>query len=154
MTYALDTNTVSYILRNEKGVRERWLHEERLGWRLTIPLVAYYEVKRGLLAVRSSTKLALFEGICETLRVDPLTVRDMDIAAGIYAHRKALGRPMDASDLLIAAQCISNGHTLVTNNTRHFEGIDDLRIDDWVKQKLCKMRNLTPLHLSLLLHSA
>ncbi|MCL2600230.1 MAG: type II toxin-antitoxin system VapC family toxin [Treponema sp.] len=133
MICALDTNIVSYILRGEKGVRERWIHEENLGRRTILPLITYYEVKRGLLAAMATTKLALFEEICGMLEVDPLTAYDMDIAANIYAKHKRLGRPIDAADLLIAAQCISNDYTLVTHNTRHFEGIDGLRIEDWVK---------------------
>jgi len=57
----------------------------------------------------------------------------MDMAADIYAIRKRLGQPIEAADLLIAAQCLSHGYTLVTNNTRHFEGISGLRLDNWVK---------------------
>jgi len=55
----------------------------------------------------------------------------MDIAADIYAERKALGKPIDDGDLLIAAQCINHGYVLVTNNTKHFQDITGLKIVDW-----------------------
>jgi predicted nucleic acid-binding protein len=56
------------------------------------------------------------------------------MASDIYALRKHLGRPMDDGDLLIAAQCIARGYTLVTHNTKHFEGITGLSLVDWAAQ--------------------
>ncbi|MCL2827872.1 MAG: PIN domain-containing protein [Oscillospiraceae bacterium] len=44
MIYALDTNIISYILRDDKDVKARWLQEERTGNQVIIPLIVYYEV--------------------------------------------------------------------------------------------------------------
>jgi predicted nucleic acid-binding protein len=93
----------------------------------------YYEIRRGLLSVDAATKLAAFERIFKTLGVDDMTVNDMNAAAHIYSVRRRQGRPMNDSDLLIAAQAVSRGYTLVTNNTKHFEGIDGLKLANWVK---------------------
>ena len=57
----------------------------------------------------------------------------MDVAANIYAERKAVGRLVDDGDLLIAAQCINNGYILVTNNAKHFHDIFGLEIIDWTQ---------------------
>ena len=132
MKYALDTNIISYIMRGEGGVKERWIKEESLGNFSTIPLIVYYEVKRGLLAVNATTKLNAFEKVCASLQIDDLNPQDMDIAARIYAERTKQGRPIDDADLLIAAQAISRDCTLVTNNTKHFEGIEGLSLENWV----------------------
>jgi predicted nucleic acid-binding protein len=35
-------------------------------------------------------------------------------------------------DLLIAATALVYDLTLVTHNTRHFQGIPDLRLEDWL----------------------
>ena len=35
------------------------------------------------------------------------------------------------SNILIAAFCIVHDYTLVTHNVRHFEGIRDLKVEDW-----------------------
>ena len=35
------------------------------------------------------------------------------------------------SDVLIAAFCVINDCTLVTNNTKHFDNIDSLDVEDW-----------------------
>jgi len=134
MIYALDTNIISYILRGDCELKQRWKHEETQGNKLVIPLIAYYEVKRGLIAVNSTNKLKAFEHICKRLKVIELTVKEAQTASYIYSKCKNNGRPIEDADLFIAAQCISNGYTLVTNNIKHFDYIDDLSIINWVKE--------------------
>ena len=55
----------------------------------------------------------------------------MNMASIIYADHKNAGTLIDDTDILIAAQCITHGHTLVTRNTRHFERIKGLQLVDW-----------------------
>ena len=43
------------------------------------------------------------------------------------------GRPIGSMDLLIAAQAISLNITLVTNNTKEFDRISGIKIENWVK---------------------
>jgi predicted nucleic acid-binding protein len=132
--YALDTNIISLILRGDKGVKQRWRQEESEGNRSVIPLIVYYEVRRGLLANDATSKMRAFEELCATLGVDNLTVADMNTASSIYAEHKNSGTLIDDTDILIAAQCITHGHILVTNNTRHFERIEGLQLVDWIEQ--------------------
>jgi predicted nucleic acid-binding protein len=132
MTYALDTNIISYILRGNEDIKKRWRHEELNGHRSVILLVVYLEIKRGLLAAGAKNKLAAFERMIAELGVDVLTVKDVDLAAYLYSECKRKGRSMDDADLLIAAQAISRGYTLVTNNAKHFEGLNGLSLTNWV----------------------
>ena len=133
MIYALDTNIISFIIKGSEIVRERYFEAVSKGIHCVIPLMVYYEVKRGLKANNAENRLRSFEGICTVLGIANLTIVDMDIASDIYAQRKALGRPIDDGDLLIAAQCINNSYVLVTNNTKHFQDIKGLDIIDWIQ---------------------
>ena len=133
MIYALDSNIISYLIRNDNTVRERYFDAISGGSRCVIPLMVYYEVRRGLLANDAHKRMRLFESLCADLGVDNLTVTDMNTAAEIYAARKQDGLPIDDADLLIAAQSITRGYTLVTHNTRHFEDIGGLAIEDWTE---------------------
>ena len=62
-----------------------------------------------------------------------------DAVADVYgplAHKlRQLGRPIGAMDTLIAAQALAQGLVLVTHNIRHFEGVEGLRVEDWVAAK-------------------
>ena len=133
MIYALDSNIVSYMLRDNDTVYEHYADALTNGYTCVLPLITYYEVLRGLLANDSHKLLGLFEDFCNDIDIIDLSVTDMVTAARIYANRKKIGRPIDDSDLLIAAQCVSHQYTLVTNNTRHFANIDGLKIVDWTQ---------------------
>jgi tRNA(fMet)-specific endonuclease VapC len=51
--------------------------------------------------------------------------------ASIRADLKALGTMIGANDLLIAAHARSLGLTLVTNNTREFGRVKQLKVENW-----------------------
>lgn len=129
--YALDTNTISYILKEDPVVVRRFKAESAAGNRMIVPLIAYYEIKRGLLHVGSVRKMQHFELFCSRLGVDELRFDVLDKAAGIYDDLRRKGRLVDDADIIIAAQCVVNGYALVTNNTKHFEHITGLKHVDW-----------------------
>lgn len=132
MMYALDSNTISFILRNNEAVTQRWKQEESAGNRAIIPPITFYEVKRGLLAVNATAKLAAFEQLCDVFGVGTLDMETLDSAAEIYARLKNSGKLIDDADLLIGAYCLTHGYTLVTDNTRHFERIKGLQYENWL----------------------
>ena len=131
MIYALDTNIISYLMRGDKKVTARWLNERKQGNKSIIPIIAYYEAKRGLLAVNATKKLKDFEELCFALGVSDFSRDDADTAIRIYAELKRKGRMSEDSDILIAAQAMSRGYTLVTNNIKHFKEIDGLIFENW-----------------------
>ncbi|MEH2157748.1 PIN domain-containing protein [Nostoc sp.] len=61
----------------------------------------------------------------------PLDRQAPKIAGNIRARLNALGTPIGANDLLIAAIALANSLTLVTHNTREFSRIDGLKYEDW-----------------------
>jgi len=131
MIYALDTNIISYLLRGDKDVIQRWWQERTQGNESIISIIVYFEAKRGLLAANATTKLKAFERMIATLGVTALSIEDMDTASHIYVKLKKQGKPIEDADLLIAAQAITRGYTLVTNNVKHFQGIEGLAIENW-----------------------
>lgn len=68
----------------------------------------------------------------------PLVIADFDEQAA-HAYGKARtalevqGTPIGALDTLIAAHALSLGVTLVTNNTREFSRVADLRLANWAE---------------------
>ncbi|MCL1988015.1 MAG: PIN domain-containing protein [Firmicutes bacterium] len=131
MIYALDTNIISYMMKNDETVRNNQLVFIKNGGTCIIPLMAYYEIKRGLIAKNATTKMRIFEDLCSQLEIKKLTKNDMDTAALIYSNCKKAGTPIEDADLLIAAQCLTNGYTIVTANIKHFDIVDGLAIVDW-----------------------
>jgi tRNA(fMet)-specific endonuclease VapC len=58
-----------------------------------------------------------------------------DLAATTFgtvrAQLEVRGTPIGAYDLRIAAIALANNLTLITHNTREFERVDGLQIEDW-----------------------
>lgn len=56
----------------------------------------------------------------------------LDGRAGTLRTPKRMFKPMGEIDLLIAAHAKFMNFTLVSNNTREFERIEGLRLENWV----------------------
>jgi len=133
MMYALDSNIISYMLRKDKSVCEKYLAESADGHECIIPPVVYYEIKRGLLLTNATSKAKEFDLFCREFGVGVMSVIAWNEAARLYVARREMGKPIEDADLFIAAFCLVNGYALVTNNAKHFEGIDGLQIVNWVE---------------------
>ncbi|MBS9391295.1 MAG: type II toxin-antitoxin system VapC family toxin [Dolichospermum sp. LBC05a] len=77
MTYLLDTNIVSFAIKNNLIIKER-LEELRSQEELiSISCITYFEVKRGLFAVKASKQLERFDDFCrDLLRVEGLSLEN------------------------------------------------------------------------------
>ena len=54
-------------------------------------------------------------------------------AANVRAHLEETGQRIGAYDVLIAGIALAYGHVIVTHNTREFERVPDLQLEDWVE---------------------
>ena len=131
--YVLDTNIISFYLKGNEVVTSNIIRALANGNSILVAPIAYYEIKRGLMAVGSQKRLKEFEKFCELFGVGQLDNRVLDIAAGIYAEQRRMGRMIEDADIFIAAFCIYRSFSLVTNNSKHFEYIPDLALVDWTK---------------------
>lgn len=61
----------------------------------------------------------------------PFDDRAAKKAGDIRNHLAGLGTPIGPYDLLIAAIAIVNNLILVTHNTREFERVTELKLEDW-----------------------
>jgi tRNA(fMet)-specific endonuclease VapC len=130
-TFVLDTNIISYYLKGREPVANNIAGALMQGHNVIIAPIAYYEIKRGLMAVNAQKRLQAFDMLCELLGVGQFNNDMLDAAAEIYVAQRRTGHAADDADIFIAAYCISRQCTLVTNNIRHFEHIPDLTLLDW-----------------------
>ena len=131
MTYLLDTNICIYII-NEQPTRV---------------LQRVIQAGRESLAISTVTVAELAFGVAKSTRPDsrpklenflskfPILDWGQD-AAWVYGNvRKTLeakGQRVGERDLLLACQALALNATMVTNNTREFERIEGLKLENWV----------------------
>jgi predicted nucleic acid-binding protein len=80
---------------------------------------------------KNISKVKEFE---DAMNVIDLDRESLEYYARIKANLRAEGKMLDDFDILIAATAIVNSCVLVTNNTKHFERIDGLTIENWISQ--------------------
>jgi len=118
-------------MRQKKQIVQK-VHDALLtGHQVLISPIAYYEVKRGLQAIKAERRLREFEALCTVLGVGKIDNSIFDVASDIYCELRLKKQTVEDSDILTAAFCISHDFTLVTNNTTHFANMSGLRYCDW-----------------------
>ena len=132
-TYALDTNIISHLLKENPVVKSNIRDALTARNELIIPPLVYYEVRRGLFSKETPVQTASFDRFCQRIPVGEHSKEALDVAARIYATLRGKGNLIEDADILIAAFCMDGGYTLVSDNTRHFDRVEGLRLVNWVE---------------------
>ena len=131
MTCILDSNIISYILKEDQAVKKRFYAETKAGCDFVMAPCVYYEVQRGLLAKRMDKKLAVFDKLCRDMGVGRFDTQVWRKSAQIHADLTRRGKIIPDGDIFLASFCILNDYLLVTHDKNHFERIDGLEFVDW-----------------------
>ncbi len=133
MRYLLDTNICIYLIKKRpSAVLERFRQHSPQD--VAISAITLFELHYGI--EKSQSRQRAEVALAKFLL--PLSLIDIDQAAAIEAAaiRAKLeknGMPIGPYDLLIAGLARSRAMTLVTNNTKEFERIVGLHLENWVE---------------------
>ena len=130
--YLLDTNICISLLRGNRDVARKLVEIGEGCCYLSV--ITLYELMFG--AYNSGHEQQEIGKVKEFVNRFPV-VSLLD-SAEEYALRKtrlrAAGIMIDEFDLLIAATALSGDYVLVTDNVKHFQRIEGLHIENWVKR--------------------
>jgi tRNA(fMet)-specific endonuclease VapC len=132
MRYLLDTNVVSDLIRNPQGrVTE---HIRRVGEaQVCTSIIVAAELRYGATKRGSPRLTNQLEAVFGALDVLPFEA-PADAAYGlIRTQLEQAGTPIGGNDLLIAAQTIALGYTIVSDNEREFARIEGLPRENWLR---------------------
>ena len=130
MKLLLDTNTLSYILRNRQPVVDRLEHATRQGDSFLIAAVVHYELSRYLRLKDATRLLQVYAELVGGWQPCDLSFEDWNDAAALWAELHRAGRAISDMDLLLAVLARKHQAVLVTSNTKHFEDLG-LALADW-----------------------
>ncbi len=134
MTFLLDTNAVIALLNNRPiGVRNRLRDAVARGDRIAVSSVVLYELWYGV--ARSSRRRENTERLRVFLAGDihvlPFGENESEAAGELRATLEAAGTPIAPYDVLIAAQALNCGATVITANVSEFGRVPGLSWEDW-----------------------
>lgn len=128
MKYLLDTNAVIALMKGQPGflnqLRQRQPRD--FGVPAIVMSELFYGAHKGRRTVENLARLDELQ--FEVLDFDR---EDARLAGELRATLEAAGTPIGAYDVLIAGQALARGLILITHNTREFERVPALRIEDW-----------------------
>jgi len=131
MTYLLDANSCIKFLNGRSEKVRRRLESER-----SEDIVLCSVVKAELLygafkSARPMENLDRLRFFFRRFASLPFDDTATETYGDIRARLERAGTPIGPNDLFIAAVALSQGVTLVTNNTREFSRVEGLRLEDW-----------------------
>jgi predicted nucleic acid-binding protein len=130
MRLLLDTNIITFVLRERDSVLRRFTEALASDVPFVSSDVVDYEIRRYLVLKGANRQLERYEALSRDWRVVSLTRHDWHAAAKLWAEIHRAGRSIEDRDLLIAISALKEQATVVTNNTRHFEGLG-IPLVDW-----------------------
>lgn len=130
MKYMLDTNMCIYAQKQNANVIAKIKENFENG--LAISSITLAELEYGVQASNAPEKnyiaLVKFLSIVDILPFDSNAAQEYGI---IRADLRRKGSPIGNMDMLIAAHARSEELCVVTHNTREFERVENLKIEDW-----------------------
>ena len=134
MSYLLDTNAVIALLTNRPStVRERLREIPTTALQLAVSSIVLFELWYGVARSghRADNTQRLRSFMSGAVTVLPFEEEDATTAGDLRAELERRGTPIGPYDLLIAAQALRAGVTLVTTNVSEFRRVPGLNWEDW-----------------------
>ena len=129
--YLLDTNICSALMKEN---RQAAIQFNRAFPRCYTSTIVVAELYKGILGSQQLQKnLQALEDLTRYLDIEPFDLLAAEEFGKIQVELKQIGKPTGEVDAFIAAVARSRQSILVTNNTRHFENIANLTLEDWLE---------------------
>lgn len=130
MRYMLDTNICIYAIKNKPEQVFIRLREHN-PQELCISSVTYAELVHGVEKSKAIEKnrVALLLANIDIVSFDSLAAQSY---GKIRADLEKAGTPIGPLDMMIAGHAKSLNYIVVTNNTKEFERVKGLKLENWV----------------------
>ena len=133
--YLLDTNILIHFLKGNSIIKENM---SRAGLeKLAICEVSLAELYYGAYySQRPQKNLAIVDKIRHCLPVLSLEEEATRFFGKIKSTLRRQGNLIEDFDILLAAVALAHELILVTNNIKHFDRIEELRLENWLSEQL------------------
>lgn len=129
--YLLDTNILIAISKEKPGLAQRL--QQYAAKDILIPAVVLAEIEYGIAkSLRQKQNRLVYDAIVRNFQIVRFDAEAARCYGPIRADLEKEGRLIGPYDLLIAAQAVAIGATLVTDNTGEFSRIKVLKLENWL----------------------
>ena len=130
--YLLDTDTIIFSLKGNPVVQKNLVFH--INDTIKISAVTLMELYYGAYKSQKVTgNLAKIKTIEQSLEIVPVGIEPAEIFGMLKSDLEKTGSRLDDFDLIIAACALSHNLTLVTNNEKHFQRVEGLKLANWTR---------------------
>lgn len=126
----LDTDTISYFLRGNQSVKEKFIEHQN---ELSSTTVNYSELIYGLTKKDNKKYLPKVELIFKNIKLYSFDKKSANTFGVLKASMQKQGIVVADMDLMIASIALSYDEVLISNNLKHFSKIEGLGVESWVR---------------------
>ena len=91
------------------------------------------ELRYGAARRKSAQLTQHLETVLDALEILPFESPADRVYGDLRSYLEEIGQPIGPNDLLVAAQTLGLGYTLVTDNEREFSRVESLSIENWLR---------------------
>jgi predicted nucleic acid-binding protein len=133
--FLIDTNVLSELMRENPAPQVlAWFASQNANLMQT-SAITHAEILAGIALLPAGTRRKAVAHAASQIFEEDFAGRCIDFGgqavrhyALVRAQRQLAGRPIDTADAQIAAIALATHLTLITRNTKDFEGIDNLQV--------------------------
>ncbi|MEI6729184.1 MAG: type II toxin-antitoxin system VapC family toxin [bacterium] len=128
--FLIDTNILSFLIRENPKVTQKFIkYSQEICLCSLVKSECYFGAKRAY----NSDLVHKYDLIFSCYSILSFDSVSSDYFVDLKVELERQGQLLEAFDLMIASICLANDLVLVTNNTKHFERIKGLKLEDWSK---------------------
>ena len=127
----IDSDILLYYMKKHSNVVhniENYLNEYG---NLNISRISVIEILGGLKSKNAVKQIEIFKSLIAKHNIFNTTELSAETSSNIFAELCKKGKHSGNYDILIAGIAIANNLTLVTNNVKDYENINELDIENW-----------------------
>jgi len=130
--YLLDTDTIIFSLKGNASVQKNLLFH--INDPIKTCVITLMELYYGAYKSQKVTgNLAKIKTLEQSLEIITVGVESVEIFGMLKSQLEKTGSRLDDFDLIIAACALVHNLTLVTNNEKHFQRIEGLKLVNWTR---------------------
>lgn len=130
--YLLDTDTIIFSLKGNASVQKNLLFH--INDPIKTSVITVMELYYGAYKSQKITgNLAKIKTLEQSIEIITPGLESAEVFGMLKSQLEKTGSRLDDFDLIIAACALANNLILVTNNEKHFQRIEGLKLANWTK---------------------
>jgi len=128
--FLLDTDTIIYSLKGNNTVQQNLRNhfDDPMNISIVTLMELYYGAYKSKKVTGNLAKIKMLE---QSFSIIHIGAESAETFGMIKSQLETKGTPLDDFDLMIASCALAYNLVLVTNNLKHFQRIEGLKLENW-----------------------